>query len=241
MDGTSGPRRVTVLAVNVPPELFGKIAPLLARADFEIDRFPSAAGALELVARVPVGVLLVGYPLPDVGMREFLAAVRAPGSPNLQSPLLLLVHEADLAEARELIGRGVNRVVAVEDSPDTLQAAISGLLVVARRSAVRLMVRMVVNLGGGAALELSQSENLSETGMLVHTAAGYPVGCRLGFEFHLPADPLPVRGEGEVVRRAHRGSEPLAGVGIRFLSFERDGLARLQRFLRREQEGAATR
>jgi CheY-like chemotaxis protein len=226
------PRR-SVLAVNVDTELFDKVSPLLNRKDFEVDRFPRAGAALELISKVPVDVLLVAYPLPDVGVQEFLDAIRATGSPCRQSPLLLLARQDQLAEARRFIGRGANEVVAVEESPERLQAAVSRLLAVAPRSSLRMMVRIVVNIGEGAALEMAQSENLSETGMLVRTGEVYPLGSRMSFEFHLGGDRLPIRGEGEVVRQASPGREGgIRGIGIRFISLERDGLLRLQRFLR---------
>ncbi len=224
--------RRNVLAVNVDTELFDKLAPLLHREEFDIDRFPRAGAALELISRVPVDVLLIGYPLPDIATQELLDAVRSASSPCRQSPLLLVAHGDQLAEAKRFIGRGANEVVAVEESAELLQAAVSRLLAVAPRSSLRVMVRIVVNIGEGAALEMAQSENFSETGMLVRTGEPYPMGSRLSFEFHLGGDRLPIRGEGEVVRQTTPGRESLRGIGIRFVSFERDGLLRLQRYLR---------
>jgi DNA-binding NarL/FixJ family response regulator len=227
----SMPRR-SLLVVNADEELFAKIAPLLNRHELEVDRFPSARGALELVSRVPVDVLIVGYPLPDVPTQELLDAVRGAASPCRQSPLLLLARADELAEARRFIGRGANEVVAVEESAERLQAAVSRLLTVAPRSSLRTMVRIVVNIGEGAALEMAQTENLSETGMLVRTGEVYPVGSRMSFEFHLGGVSMPIRGEGEVVRQTTVGREAVRGIGIRFVSLERDGLLRLQRYLR---------
>jgi CheY-like chemotaxis protein len=224
--------RRSVLAVNVDQDLYDKVSPLLNRTEFEVDRFPRASAALDLVSRVPVDVLLVGYPLPDVSTQSFLDSIRAEGAPCRQSPLLLLAHRDQLAEARRFLGRGVNRVVAVEESAEQLQREVSELLAVAPRSSLRLMVRMVVNIGDGASLELAQSENLSETGMLVRTGEVYPIGSRLNFEFHLGGNHLPIRGAGEVVRHTTPDREQVRGMGIRFVSFERDGLPRLQRYLR---------
>jgi len=221
-----------VLVVNADEELFAKIAPLLNREALEVDRFPRARAALDLVSQVPVDVLIVGYPLPDVRTQELLDVVRRPESPCRQSPLLLLAHREELEEAKRFIGRGANEAIAVEESAERLQAAVSRLLAVAPRSSLRMMVRIVVNIGEGAALEMSQTENLSETGMLVRTGEVYPLGSRLSFEFHLGGQSQPIRGEGEVVRQTTAGRESVRGIGIRFISLERDGLLRLQRFLR---------
>jgi uncharacterized protein (TIGR02266 family) len=221
-----------VLVVNADEELFAKIGPLLNRHALEVDRFPRARAALDLVSQVPVDVLIVGYPLTDVRTQELLDAVRRPDSPCRQSPLLLLARRDDLEDARHVIGRGANEVIAVEESAERLQAAVSRLLAVAPRSSLRVMVRIVVNIGEGAALEMSQMENLSETGMLVRTGEVYPLGSRLSFEFHLGGQSQPIRGEGEVVRQTTAGREAVRGIGIRFITLERDGLQRLQRFLR---------
>ena len=232
MESPSRPARRSVLVVNADEELFAKIAPLLNREALEVDRFPRARAALDLVSQVPVDVLIVGYPLPDVRTQELLDVVRRPESPCRQSPLLLLAHREELEEAKRFIGRGANEAIAVEESAERLQAAVSRLLAVAPRSSLRMMVRIVVNIGEGAALEMSQTENLSETGMLVRTGEVYPLGSRLSFEFHLGGQSQPIRGEGEVVRQTTAGRESVRGIGIRFISLERDGLQRLQRFLR---------
>ncbi|HXT19479.1 MAG TPA: PilZ domain-containing protein [Thermoanaerobaculia bacterium] len=232
MESPSRPARRSVLVVNADEELFAKIAPLLNREALEVDRFPRARAALDLVSQVPVDVLIVGYPLPDVRTQELLDVVRRPESPCRQSPLLLLAHREELEEAKRFIGRGANEAIAVEESAERLQAAVSRLLAVAPRSSLRMMVRIVVNIGEGAALEMSQTENLSETGMLVRTGEVYPLGSRLSFEFHLGGQSQPIRGEGEVVRQTTAGRESVRGIGIRFISLERDGLLRLQRFLR---------
>src|SRR5690348_8624684 len=105
---SGGGGRRSVLVVNVEPELFAKVAPLLDRKEFETDRFPRASMALELINRVSVDVLVVGYPLVDIGTQQFLDAVRAESSPCRQSPLLLIAHQDQLAEAKRFIGRGVN-------------------------------------------------------------------------------------------------------------------------------------
>jgi uncharacterized protein (TIGR02266 family) len=232
MESPPRPARRSVLVVNADEELFAKIAPLLNREALEVDRFPRAGAALDLVTQVPVDVLIVGYPLPDVGTQELLDVVRRPESPCRRSPLLLLAHRDELEEAKRFIGRGANEAIAVEESAELLQAAVSRLLAVAPRSALRTMVRIVVNIGEGAALELSQTENLSATGMLVRTDEVYPLGSRLSFEFHLGGQGQPIRGEGEVVRQTTAGREQVRGIGVRFLTLERDGLQRLQRFLR---------
>jgi DNA-binding response OmpR family regulator len=224
------PKR-SVLVVGVDEELFAKVAPLLDRSEFDVDRFPRAGMALELVARVPFDVLLARHPLADIPVQEFLDAVRAADSPCRSAPLLLLVERGDLDAAAAYVGRGANRVVAVEESPERLQGEVSALLTVAPRSAIRLMVRLQVEIDDGRQLALCQSENVSETGMLVRSSEVLPLGTQLELEFFLGEEPLPVRGTAEVVRHTTPGREEVRGMGLRFLSLHGNGAARLRRFL----------
>jgi Tfp pilus assembly protein PilZ len=224
-------QRRSVLVLGVDEELFAKVAPLLDRGEFDVDRFPRAAMAFELVARVSFDVLLARNPLADVPIAELLAAVRAPDSPNRASPLLLLTSSPELAEASRYVGRGANRVVDIEESAERLQAEVSALLSVAPRSAIRLMVRLQVRIDDGRQLALCQSENVSETGMLIRSSQLFPIGERVELEFFLGEEPQPVRGAGEVVRHTTSGREDVYGMGVRFVDFESNGLARLRRFL----------
>ena len=43
-------KRRNVLAIGVDPEEFARVAPFLGRDAFDVDRFPSGSGALELTA-----------------------------------------------------------------------------------------------------------------------------------------------------------------------------------------------
>jgi CheY-like chemotaxis protein len=229
---TAAPVRRNVLLVNVDEHLFEKVAPLLARSEFEIDRFPGARTALELVSVVSFDVLVALFPLPDIPAQDFLDSVRAPESPCRRSPLLVLSARERLADAERYLGRGVNRVVALEETAEQLQREVSMLLSVAPRRSLRLMVRVNVLAGERPDLSLFQSENLSHTGMLLRGGEPYPLGTRIAFEFHLGTDRSPVRGEAEVVRHTTPGREEVrGGMGVRFFYFEKDGLVRLQRFL----------
>jgi CheY-like chemotaxis protein len=226
------PIRRNVLIVNVDEELFAKVAPLLGRSDLEVDRFPGARTALELVGLVPFDVLIALFPLADIPAQEFLDAVRAPESPCRRSPLLVLTTRDRLPDAERYVGRGVNRVVALEETAEQLQREVSQLLSVAPRRDLRMMVRVNVRVGEKNELSLFQSENLSQTGMLVRGGDPYPLGTRVAFEFDLGLDRSPVRGEAEVVRHTTPGREDVrGGMGLRFFYFEKDGLVRLQRFL----------
>jgi DNA-binding response OmpR family regulator len=226
-------RRRNILVVGVDPQTYGKIAPVLERVEFEVDRFPSAASALELIERIPFMVLVVGFPLADIPVQELLDAVRRPGSPCRRSPLLLLTTPAEAGHATTYVGRGANRVVSLAEPDERLQAEVTELLRVAPRSAVRTMLRIEVRVGDDRTLLLCQTENISATGLLIRTERRFPLGTRVTFELALGDERHPIRGRAQVVRHTLLGRDPASGMGLRLMGFEDDAETRFLDHLRR--------
>ena len=221
-----------VLIIGVDSNTFSKIAPMLERAAVEVDRFPRGRPSLELLFAVAFDALLVGFPLPDMDLDEFLSEIRMRESLTRHTPVLVLTEEKLQQEAQQrFVGKGANRVVPVSIGAERLQSVVSGLLEVAPRIGARMMASFEVQLEEGTTLAMCQTENISNTGMLVRTQVGYPIGTRLSFEFPLPSDGRTVKGEAEVVRHTLLGREQIRGVGVRFLSFEGDGKRRFREYL----------
>ncbi len=219
-----------ILIVGVSQEEFDRVAPFLSRESFEIDRFPSGSGAIELVSLVPFEVLIVRFPLPDLEMSSFLAKVRHPTSGCLHSSLLLLTAAERAEEAKAFIGHGANRVLALEDSAETIQMTVSSLLSVAPRKAARFLARLEIKLGGANDMVLCQTENISATGMLIRTDRRYEAGTKIHFEFTLPNDERPIVGIAEAVRITTNEKEQVGGIGVRFLSFAGDSQRRFEAY-----------
>ncbi len=226
------PKRRNVLVIGVSPEEFGRVAPFLARDAFDVDRFPSGTGALELTAVVSIEVLLVRYPLPDMDLGVFLQAVRQPDSKCLSSPILVLANASAGKEAQAYIGRGANRVLHLEDAEEELQGTVSALLAVAPRKDARFLARMEIKIGGAKDMILCQTENLSASGMLIKTERRYDKGTTIDFEFSLPADVRPIAGVAEVVRHTMVGRDQVGGIGMSFLSFAGDSQRRYEAFVK---------
>jgi Tfp pilus assembly protein PilZ/CheY-like chemotaxis protein len=226
-------KRRNALAIGLDPEEFGRVAPFLERDAFDVDRFPSGTGALELTAEVAIEVLLVRYPLPDLELDRFLAEIRDPESLCLSSPIVLLTTAERLAEAGAYIGRGANRVIDIETAESEIQDTISALLAVAPRKAARFLARLEIKLGGAKDMILCQTENLSDSGMLIRTERRYDIGTEIHFEFTLPNDVRPVAGVAQVVRHTMIGRDRVGGIAVRFLSFAGDSERRFESFLER--------
>jgi len=233
MTATSAkPKTRNLLMIGVDSGTFDKVAPMLERASVEVDRFPRGRPSLELISVVSFEALLVGFPLPDMDLDEFLVEIRRKESLTRHTPVLVLTTEARQKEAeKRFIGKGANRVVPISTSAERLQSVVSDLMEVAPRVGARVMASLEVQLEEGTTLAMCQTENVSSTGMLVRTQVGYPIGTRLSFEFPLPSDGRPVKGEAEVVRHTLLGREKVRGVGARFLSFSGDGQKRFRDYL----------
>jgi PilZ domain len=219
-----------VLAIGVSQEEFDRLVPFLARQSFDVDRFPSALGALELIGQVAFELLLVRFPLPGMEIRRFLTEVRRPGGPCQRSSLLVLSPAERLPDASAYIGFGANRAISLEASEGEVQQTVSSVLDVAPRKAARFMIRLEIKLGGAKDLLLCQTENISASGLLIRSDKRYELGTELDFEFTLPTDHRPVAGVAEIVRFTDLGREQ--GVGLRFLSFSGDSQRRFESFLR---------
>jgi c-di-GMP-binding flagellar brake protein YcgR len=111
-----------------------------------------------------------------------------------------------------------------------------------RRSAVRVMVQLDATVDDGKMARMYQTQNLSNSGMLLRTHKPLPVGTRVAVQFLFPGDPiisktkLPggygfVEGEAVVVRHTHPVKETIQGMGLRFLALESRGRAMLSDFL----------
>ena len=226
----SNPRR-NVLAIGVSAAEFERFVPFLARKDFDVDRFPSGMGALEIIGHVSIEVLMVRYPLPDLDMEAFLESARHPSSACRHSPLLLLTTADLLSEAQGFIGRGANRAIDLASADGQIQEMVSSLLHVAPRKAARFLARMEVRLGETQDMILCQTENLSSTGMLIRTDKRYDMGTQIHFEFSLPNDMRPLAGVAEVVRQTMPGRDSVGGVGVRFISFVGDSQRRFESYI----------
>jgi DNA-binding NarL/FixJ family response regulator len=227
-------KRRNVLAIGLTLDEFSRVGPFLERDDFEVDRFPSSAGALELTGQVAIEVLIVRYPLRDFELSELLREVRREDSPCRHSPVVLLAAAGQKSEAETYIGRGANRVIDIEAASSEIQATLSELLSVAPRKAARFLARLEIKLGDAKDMILCQTENFSLSGMLIKTDRRYEVGTRIDFEFSLPNDPRPIGGVAEVVRHTMIGRDAVGGIGMRFLSFAGDSQRRFEAFLRRQ-------
>ena len=143
----------------------------------------------------------------------------------------MLSEPGNADEARELIGRGVNRVMLAADPPDLIAQQAAGLLEIASRTKMRLSTRLSVEVADGWEKALGAVVNVSAGGLLLETDADIQPGQNVIISIEIDPRDTPVSGMAEVVRRADPNRDGVEGVGMRFLGFVGDGQERLQSIL----------
>ena len=222
--------RTVVLIGSETPALY-RLAPVLQRADLDVRRFPRLSGALGFLAMEPVDLVVARYPLAELGLENLVDTLRRPDSASRAAGLMLLADPDAAAEVAPFIGRGVNRVVALDAPSERVLDAITDLLAVAPRQTVRTPVHLELWLDRGLSRIHTITENLSISGMLLRGGERFAVGTRVSFELFLPGEGQPVRGEAEVARHCDPSREGVAGIGARVLSFAAGDLVRVESFL----------
>jgi DNA-binding NarL/FixJ family response regulator len=222
-----------VLIVGAETPALQRVVPLLLRADFVVQRVARADEAAGLLAVESFDLVIVRHPTSGLGLAELIAGIRAADGRNRSSGVLLLADPERVGDIRAFLSHGVNRVLSLEGSSDRLLLAVADMIAVPPRLSMRAVVQLELWVEQGPVRSLSLTRNISATGMLVQGGAEFPVGSRLRFELVVPGEESPIRGAADVVRHAAEGA--VEGIGVRFCSFEDDGMERLNHQLGRRQ------
>ncbi len=191
----------------------------VAAAGHRVTVADDAPAAFRVAAGRRFDALLVSHPLTGAPTRGFLEAVRDRESPCRSSGLVLVAEERLRRDAEGYLGRGANRVLAVEQVQQAVAEILQPLLRVPARVPLRLPVRLQALGRGLQRRVVCESVNLSLHGALLRAPHSLAAGTELRFELFLPGTVQPVGGEALVVRRTAQGSEPYPGIGVQFTGF----------------------
>lgn len=225
------PMSYRAILVGIPDPVQKKIAPILENLGFTAEYRPKVSTALEFIVKITYDILIVSYPVPELSTESFLARVRDKTSRCEKTPFLFLYFPGKRREAEEYVGRGVNRVLSMDDDPDAYQDALVALLRVSPRVPHRVMIRLRSEEVKDKSILLCMTENISLTGMLLRSGRLYPVGTPVMFDFMLPRGKKPIEGKGTIVRHTLLGREKVVGMALQYKSFLQDSRERLEQFL----------
>ncbi|RLE22826.1 MAG: hypothetical protein DRJ65_13085 [Acidobacteria bacterium] len=212
------------------------------RDDDEIASVLSAGGCViraeqwtpeipELVESQAFDAIVVRLPLPGVGLGVLLSSIRARAARCRQSGLVILTPKEDVGAVEKLVGRGVNRVLPVDVSPVELLAAVNSVQGAAHRVSVRVPVQLEISLPTGDRQAFCQTENLSDSGMLLRGFQRFPPGTKFSFEMQVPGADLILKGSAEVTRTTDVARENIEGFGARFIEIKPSDLWMLEQLL----------
>ncbi|MCP4899004.1 MAG: PilZ domain-containing protein [bacterium] len=211
-----------VLVVGVDAQKYERFAPLLERKHFEVDRFPGAKLALELVTQIPFTAILIQFPLADATLDEVLTVIRNDDSASCDTRIALLTTPDQFQAAKQYLPDTVQLVVSDDEAPDQIDEKVSEFLGIKTRASMRIVVKLEVILDrSGREQFMAQTKDISSSGMFLATERLFPVGSVVLFEFTLPNDSKAYCGDAEIVRHSGK-NDRIRGMGIRFLSFSQN-------------------
>lgn len=207
-----------ILAVALDNETLDRIGPVLKRGSLALDVVAQAREAATRAIREQYHLVICRYPLPDLKLREFVAAIHVASSASKDASLLLLTIPEMMTEARSGVEGAPFLVFSGQEHLGVIGQGAAHLLQVAPRFSPRISARVRVRIEDEHAFK-GWVVNLSRTGMLVTDSPMLSIGSGCVFEFTLP-NGEPVRGSGAVVRHAAPRREKVTGFAVRFVDFE---------------------
>ncbi len=226
-------KKANILVVEVGPADYDSVAPQLLQALFEVDRVTSASAALDLLRIIPFSAVICRHPLSQLETAEFISAVRAQTSASREAGIALVTTSELITEAGVHLAHGADLVLSLGDPQGEREAMLCTLLGIQPRRSLRILVKLSVEIKTGVTDRfVSQTHDVSASGMFVITRKTVKMGADIGFSFSLPGETQPFEGVAKVSRISDSNSRGPAGLGIHFEKFRpADDGARLQRRL----------
>lgn len=220
-----------IVLTRMDQDTFARAASALKSDEINLHHAPWDDNTLDLVQSTKFDVIIIGFPGPITPLRRFVECVRAPGSACQSSGVILLADPQHIDAAQAFVGVGINRAIPSDNAEELLAASITELASVAPRLALRAPTRVVLNLDQRPLRTFCQTENISESGMLLRGFGHYPPGTTIDFEINIPGQSDPIRGTATIARTTNVTLERMEGVGARFQSFTGQDGGRLTDYL----------
>lgn len=222
-----------VVLTRASRDAFARTKNLLGEQKYDLHHAPWDDNTLDLVQNTRFDIVAIGFPGPIKALRRFVGCIRASGSASQRSGIVLLSDPQHLDAAQTFVGIGVgiNRAISWDDLEERLLPAIEDLAAVAPRVPLRAPTRVVLQLEQRPLRTFCQTENVSESGMLLRGFGHYPPGTAIEFEISIPGQGDPIRGRATIARTTNVSLERLEGVGARFDDFLGTDRSRLTEYL----------
>ena len=215
--GTQGQDGMNILLVDSSQTFIRYLDLVVRRWGYHVHSARSANEAMEVLEKVPIGLVLVEDNLPDIGGDELARRIHE-NRPTSGLPILLVT-----GDTRKRGGRALDlKVFSAElKKPINIQALGKSLHehfpLTSRRSSIRAPLRLKVDLTDGQEKRTLLTLSLGEGGVFVETSASWPVGTTLDIFIPLPGQEKAVKVKGKVIYTVSgEGMRQRPGMGIRF-------------------------
>ena len=221
----------SVLLVDPATSMPEAVVAVMRPHGYYAETFASGKDALALACTLPFDVIVVVMAGLDTGFHNFVRSLRGPDSASREATLLALADGPATVPARELLGRGGDRVLPADVGADDLCRSILELAESSPRVPLKAMIRFRLQRGADHAIAMCQTEDVSATGTFVRTEMAPAAGTHIKFELTVPGQVEPIRGTAEVARLVAGRPGQAPGLGLRFLHMEGEGDGRLRALL----------
>ena len=224
-------KKALVLVSGIGKIPFEELAPVLDRQKLEVVKIAAPKNTVELAQSEPFDLIIFGTEVRLGTLEQVVDAIRQGISASRNTSILVLAPPHQVDEVRSLVGRGVNRVMLLNDSPKLIGQQVAELLNVAPRANLRFSTRLQTSVADGGVEVLGEIVNLSATGMLVETETSFKPCQQVVVTIYPGGRQGPVSAKAEVVRLARNDRGEIEGVGLHFLGFAGDGKERIEALL----------
>ena len=224
-------KRSKVLLAGLGRGPFEALAPVLDRQKLEVVTVAVPKNSIELAQSEPFDLVIFDAGVREGTFEQVVDSIRHGMSASRNSSILVLADSGHVDAVRSLVGRGVNRVMLLDDSPELIGQQVAELLSIAPRANLRFSTRLQTSVGDGAVEVLGEVVNLSATGMLIATETSFEPGEQVVMTINLGGQQGSVSAKAEVVRQARADRGGIDGIGVRFLSFAGDGKEKIEAVL----------
>lgn len=215
-----------VLAIG--GDLIDLIEPFLAESPLAVERVADGRTAVLLAHKMRYEHLVVGFPLPDIGLAVFVDSLRRSESASPTARLLLITDDEHLATAVAYRDEGfIADAISVDMPPERLAEHLTNFMKTSPRVSARLALQVLeVGAPDDQAIR-GETANISESGLLMRSERCLTRGTKVRFELDPVPGRSPITGLAVVVRSARLDLEGITGMGMRFVGFEGDSFTRL--------------
>lgn len=224
-------KRSKVLLAGLGRGPFEALAPVLDRQKLEVVTVAVPKNSVELAQSEPFDLVIFDAGVREGTLEQVVDFLRHGMSASRNTSILVLAGPNHVDTARNLVGRGVNRVMLLDDPPELIGRQVAELLDIAPRASLRFSTLLQTSVGDGAVEVLGEVVNLSATGMLIATETSFEPGEQVVMTINLGGQQGLVSAKAEVVRQAHGDRGGIDGIGVRFLSFAGDGKEKIEAVL----------